>query len=73
MDIIISEFDDCNFDISHKFEIMKSEIQDESYNEEESEFLLKNLEQYEEKFKLNLEETEIINIDTKIGVKEIKN
>ena len=32
----------------------------------------KNLEQYEEKSKPNLEETEIINIDTKMEVKKIK-
>ena len=48
------------------------EIQDESDNEEESESLLKNLEQYEEKSKPNLEETGIINIGTRVNVKEIK-
>ena len=73
MDITILEFDDCNLDISHEFEIMESEIQGESDNEEKSEPLLKNFEQYEEKSKSNLEETEIINIGTEIEVKEIKN
>ena len=51
---------------------MKSEIQNESDSEEESESISKILEQHEEKFKSNLEETEIINIDIKTEVKEIK-
>ncbi|XP_027169542.1 uncharacterized protein LOC113769278 [Coffea eugenioides] len=55
-------------------EAMKNwtKIQDESDNEEESDSLLKNLEQYEEKSKSNLEETEVVNIGTEIEVKEIK-
>ncbi|XP_071912301.1 uncharacterized protein [Coffea arabica] len=72
LDITIPEFDDCNLNISHKFKILESEIQNERDNEEESESLLKNLEQYEEKPKLNLEEIETINIGTKTEVEEIK-
>ena len=71
-DITIPKFDDCNLDISHEFEIMESEIQDESDNEEESESLLKNLEQYEEKSKSNLEEIEIINIGTEIEIPTLR-
>ncbi|XP_027072065.1 uncharacterized protein [Coffea arabica] len=72
LDIIILEFDDCDLDIPHDFEILESEIQDESDNEEESESLLNDFEQYEEKSKPNLEETEVINIGTETEVKEIK-
>ncbi|XP_071909679.1 uncharacterized protein [Coffea arabica] len=55
-------------------EAMKNwtQIQDESDNEEESESLLKDFEQYEEKSKPNLEETEAVNIGTETEVKEIK-
>ncbi|XP_027166738.1 uncharacterized protein LOC113766785 [Coffea eugenioides] len=55
-------------------EAMKNwtKIQDESDNEEESDSLLKNLEQYEEKSKSNLEEIEVVNIGTETEVKEIK-
>ena len=52
--------------------VLELKIQDESDNEEESESLLKNLEQYEEKSKPNLEEAEIINIGTGVNVKKIK-
>ena len=51
---------------------MESEIQNESDSEEEAESILKIFEQYEEKPKSNLEKTEIINIDTKTEVTEIK-
>ncbi|XP_071940321.1 uncharacterized protein [Coffea arabica] len=44
----------------------------ESDNEEESESLLKDFEQYEEKSKPNLEETEVVNLGTETEVKEIK-
>ena len=72
MDVTILEFDGCNLDISHKLEIKQSEIQNESDTEKECEFISRSLEQYEEKSKPNLEETEIINIDTKMEVKKIK-
>ena len=71
-DIIILEFNDFNLDISHEFEIMQSEIQNESDSKKEHEFISKIFEQYEEKSKPNLEETEIINIGTKIEVKKSK-
>nr|XP_027083616.1 uncharacterized protein LOC113705912 [Coffea arabica] len=51
---------------------MQSEIQNESDTEEEFESISKDLKQYEEKSKPNLEETEIINIGTKTEVKEVK-
>ena len=51
---------------------MESKIQNESDSEEERGSILKILEQYEKKSKLNLEETEIINIDTKMEVKKSK-
>ena len=72
MDITILKFDDCNLHISREFEIMEAEVQNESNSEKEYESISKILEQYEEKSKLNLEETELINIGTKIEVKEIK-
>ncbi|XP_071926061.1 uncharacterized protein [Coffea arabica] len=71
-DITILEFNDRLLDISHEFDILESEIQNESDSEEESESFSKILEQYEEKPKPNLEETEIINIGTKTEVKKIK-
>ncbi|XP_027156517.1 uncharacterized protein LOC113757408 [Coffea eugenioides] len=67
-----TKFDDCGLDIPHEFEILESEIRDESDNEEGSESLLKDLEQYEEKSKPNLEDTEVVNIGTETEVKEIK-
>nr|XP_027124338.1 uncharacterized protein LOC113741048 [Coffea arabica] len=72
LDVTILEFDGCNLDISHELEIMQSEIQNESDNEEEFESVSRDLIQYEEKSKPNLEETEIINIGTKTEVKEVK-
>nr|XP_027098936.1 uncharacterized protein K02A2.6-like [Coffea arabica]XP_027100998.1 uncharacterized protein K02A2.6-like [Coffea arabica] len=51
---------------------MESEIQNESDSEEVSDSFPKGLEQYEEKSKPNLEETEIVNIGTETEVKEIK-
>ncbi|XP_071921845.1 uncharacterized protein [Coffea arabica] len=72
LDVTILEFDGCNLDISHELEIMQSEIQSESDTEEEFESISRNLKQYEEKPKPNLEETEIINIGTKTEVKEVK-
>nr|XP_027127753.1 uncharacterized protein LOC113743866 [Coffea arabica] len=72
LDVTILEFDGCNLDISHELEIMQSEIQNESDTEEEFESISRDLKQYEEKPKLNLEETEIINIGTKTKVKEVK-
>ena len=71
-DITVLEFNDCQLDISHEFEIMESEIQNESDSKKEHEFISKIFEQYEEKSKPNLEETEIINIGTKIEVKKSK-
>nr|XP_027067607.1 uncharacterized protein LOC113693243 [Coffea arabica] len=72
LDVTILEFDGCNLDISHELEIMQSEIQSESDTEEEFESISRDLKQYEEKPKPNLEETEIINIGTKTEVKEVK-
>ena len=72
LDITILEFNDCNHDISHEFEIIESKIQNESNSEEERESILKIFEQYKEKHKSNLEKIEIINIGTKTEVKEIK-
>ncbi|XP_027075870.2 uncharacterized protein [Coffea arabica] len=72
LDVTILEFDGCNLDISHEFEIMQSEIQSESDTEEEFESISRDLKQYEEKPKPNLEEIEIINIGTKTEVKEVK-
>ncbi|XP_027166352.1 uncharacterized protein LOC113766349 [Coffea eugenioides] len=72
LDITIREFDDCDLDIPREFKILESEIRDESDNEEESESLLKDFEQYEEKSKPNLEEIEVVNIGTETEVKEIK-
>ena len=72
MDVTILEFDGSNLDISHELEIMQSEIENESDTEEEYEFISKNLEQYEEKPKPNLEETEIIKIGIEGDVKEVK-
>ncbi|XP_071913977.1 uncharacterized protein [Coffea arabica] len=72
LDVTILEFDGCNLDISHELEIMQSEIQSESDTEKEFESISRDLKQYEEKPKPNLEETEIINIGTKTEVKEIK-
>ncbi|XP_071926092.1 uncharacterized protein [Coffea arabica] len=72
LDVTILEFDGCNLDISHELEIMQSEIQSESDIEEEFESISRDLKQYEEKPKPNLEETEIINIGTKTEVKEVK-
>ena len=72
MDITVLDLDDCNLNISDNFENLESEIQNESDSEEEYESMSKVLEQYEEKSKPNLEETEIINIGTKSEVKEIK-
>ena len=72
LDVTILEFDGCNLDISHELEIMQSEIQNESDTEEEFESISRDLKQYEEKPKPNLEETEIINIGTKTEVKEVK-
>ena len=71
MDITVLEFDDGNLDITHDFDIMESEIQNESDNEEVSDFF-KRFEQYDEKSKSNLEETEIVNIGTETEVKEIR-
>ena len=71
MDITVLEFDDSNLDITHDFDIMESEIQNESDNEEVSGFF-KRFEQYEEKSKPNLEEKEIVNIGTETEVKEIR-
>ncbi|XP_071923087.1 uncharacterized protein [Coffea arabica] len=72
LDVTILEFNGCNLDISHELEIMQSEIQNESDIEEEFESISRNLKQYEEKPKPNLEETEIINIDTKTEDKKVK-
>ena len=68
----ILEFDGYNLNISHELEIMQSKIQNEIDTEEEYESISRDLEQYEEKAKLNLEETEIINIGIKTEVKEVK-
>ena len=72
MDITILKFDDCNLHISHEFEIMEAEVQNESNSEKEYESISKILEQYEKQSKPNLDETEIVNIGTKMEVKEIK-
>ena len=72
MDITVLDFGDCDLDISCEHENLESKIQNESDNEEEYESMSKILEQYEEKPKPNLEETEIINIGTKEEVREVK-
>ncbi|XP_071923155.1 uncharacterized protein [Coffea arabica] len=70
-DITVLESDDGNLDITHDFEIMEFEIQNESDSKEVSDSFSKGLEQYEEKSKPNLEETEIVNIGIETEVKEI--
>ncbi|XP_071912254.1 uncharacterized protein [Coffea arabica] len=72
LDVTILEFDGCNLNISYKLEIMQSEIQNESDTEEEIKSISRDLKQYEEKPKPNLEETEIIDIGTKTEIKEVK-
>ena len=71
MDITVLESGDGNLDITLDFDIMEPEIQNESDNEKVSD-LFKRFEQYEEKSKPNLEETEIVNIGTETEVKEIR-
>ena len=72
MDIIILEFKYCNLNISHEFKIMKFKIQSESDSDEVHESISKILKQYEKKLKSSLEETEIINIGTKMEIKKSK-
>ncbi|XP_071939079.1 uncharacterized protein [Coffea arabica] len=61
-----------NLYITHDLEVCESELQSESDNEEVSDSFAKDLEQYEEKPKPNLEETETVNIGTKDEVKEVQ-
>ena len=72
MDITILDFNDCNLDISCDFENLESEIQNERDNEEEYRSMSEVLEQYKEKSKLSLEETEVIKIGTKSELRETK-
>ena len=72
MDITVLESNDDNLYITHDLEIMQSELQDESDNEEVYGFFSKDLEQYEEKSKPNLEEIEIVNIGTEAEIKKMK-
>ena len=55
----------------HEFKIIESKIQNESDNEEEQESISQIFKQYEEKSKPNLANMEIINIGSKMKVKEI--
>ena len=72
MDITVLESNDGNLDITHDFEIMDPKFKTRVISEEVSDSFSKGLEQYEEKSKPNLEETEIVNNGTETEVKEIK-
>ena len=72
MDITVLDFDDCNLDTFCDFENLESEIQNERDNKEEYGSMSEALEQYKEKSKLNLEETEVIKFGTKSEIREIK-
>ena len=72
LDITVLESDDDNLYITHDLEVMESEFQSESDSEEVFDSFSKDLEQYEEKSKPNLEETEVINIGTETEIKEVQ-